>query len=46
MRLTNLDRQQLTGYTLIILGFTLLIINHITVLLGNPLLIPGFLRLY
>lgn len=46
MRLTNLDLRQLTGYTLIILGFTLLTINHITVLLGDPWLIPGFLRLY
>lgn len=42
----HLDVQQMAGYTLLALGFLVLAISHISVLLGNPLLIPEFLRLY
>jgi hypothetical protein len=43
---TDLDLVQLSGYSLIILGFLALLINHISVLMGDPWLIPDFLRLY
>jgi hypothetical protein len=43
---TDLDLVQLSEYSLIILGFLALLINHISVLMGDPWLIPDFLRLY
>jgi hypothetical protein len=46
MENTDLNAVQLTGYSLIILGFLTLLINHISVVMGNPWLIPDFLRLY
>jgi hypothetical protein len=46
MENTDLDAVQLTSYSLIILGFLTLLINHISVVMGNPWLIPDFLRLY
>ncbi|MBW9266543.1 MAG: hypothetical protein AB2540_05445 [Candidatus Thiodiazotropha endolucinida] len=39
------DLQRLTGYTLLLMGFMLLIINHVSVVLGDPWLIPEFLKL-
>lgn len=33
-------------YPLLFLGFLLLVINHISVVAGNPWLIPGFMRLF
>ncbi|MCU7810694.1 MAG: hypothetical protein KZQ77_05590 [Candidatus Thiodiazotropha sp. (ex Notomyrtea botanica)] len=40
------DVFRLYGYAMIVAGLLLLLINHITVTLGDPWLIPGFLRLY
>ncbi|MCG7899408.1 MAG: hypothetical protein JAY99_03665 [Candidatus Thiodiazotropha lotti] len=42
----DLDVLQLCGYSLIVLGFLALLINHVSVLMGNPWLIPDFMRLY
>lgn len=42
----SLDLERIAGYTLIAVGFFLLMINHITVVTGDPWLIPSFLRLY
>ncbi|MCU7845620.1 MAG: hypothetical protein KZQ93_17455 [Candidatus Thiodiazotropha sp. (ex Monitilora ramsayi)] len=42
----SLDLERIAGYTLIAVGFLLLVINHITVVAGDPWLIPSFLRLY
>ncbi|MBT3013836.1 MAG: hypothetical protein KUF77_19705 [Candidatus Thiodiazotropha sp. (ex Lucina aurantia)] len=39
------DLQRLTGYTLLCMGFMLLIINHVSIVLGDPWLIPEFLKL-
>jgi hypothetical protein len=39
------DLHQLTGYTLLIMGFILLLLNHVSVLMGDPWLIPEFLKL-
>jgi uncharacterized membrane protein SirB2 len=39
------DLHHLTGYTLLLMGFVLLAVNHISVVLGNPWLIPEFLKL-
>lgn len=33
-------------YPLLFLGFVLLVLNHITVVAGDPWLIPGFMRLF
>lgn len=33
-------------YPLLFLGFVLLIINHISVVTGNPWMIPSFMRLF
>ncbi len=46
MNCLHLDAQQIAGYSLLALGFIVLAISHISVLSGNPLLIPEFLRLY
>ncbi|MCU7919995.1 MAG: hypothetical protein KZQ95_16810 [Candidatus Thiodiazotropha sp. (ex Epidulcina cf. delphinae)] len=40
------DLQRLSGYVLILTGFGLLLINHVSIIMGNPWLIPAFLRLY
>ena len=39
------DLQRLIGYALLLLGFMLLFINHVSVVIGDPWLIPEFLRL-
>lgn len=39
------DIQRLTGYALLLMGFVLLFVNHISVVAGDPWLIPGFLKL-
>ncbi|MEW8026235.1 MAG: hypothetical protein AB2792_14885 [Candidatus Thiodiazotropha sp.] len=39
------DLRRLSGYTLLLMGFMLLIINHVSIVLGNPWLIPEFLKL-
>ena len=41
-----LDVQRLSGYALLVVGFLMLLLNHISVLMGNPWLIPDFMRLY
>jgi hypothetical protein len=41
-----LDPLRLTGYALLLIGFTLLLINHISVIMGDPWLIPEFLKLH
>lgn len=41
-----MDHHWIYGYTLLLLGFVLLVINHLTVVMGDPWLIPTFLRLY
>ena len=33
-------------YALLLLGFLFLLINHLSILMGDPWLIPSFLRLY
>jgi hypothetical protein len=45
MKETNLSIQQSIGYILLLVGFSILMINHISVLMGNPWLIPEFMRL-
>ena len=42
----SFDLQSIAGYSLIAVGFLLLLINHITVVTGDPWLIPSFLRLH
>jgi hypothetical protein len=37
--------QRLTCYALLLMGFILLLINHISVIMGDPWLIPEFLKL-
>lgn len=39
------DLQRLAGYTLLLMGFMFLIINHVSIVLGDPWLIPEFLKL-
>ncbi|MBT2969750.1 MAG: hypothetical protein KME56_07565 [Candidatus Thiodiazotropha sp. (ex Ctena orbiculata)] len=39
------DIQRLTGYALLLMGFVLLFVNHISVVAGDPWLIPEFLKL-
>ncbi|MBT3046861.1 MAG: hypothetical protein AB2728_04230 [Candidatus Thiodiazotropha sp.] len=39
------DIQRLSGYALMLMGFVLLFINHISVVAGDPWLIPEFLKL-
>jgi hypothetical protein len=39
------DLQRLIGYTLLLVGFVLLVVNHISVVMGDPWLIPEFLKL-
>ncbi|MES9817217.1 MAG: hypothetical protein ACH255_09995 [Candidatus Thiodiazotropha sp.] len=39
------DLQRLTCYTLLLMGFMLLIVNHVSVVLGDPWLIPEFLKI-
>jgi hypothetical protein len=39
------DLQRLTGYAMLVMGFLLLLTNHISVIMGNPWLIPEFLKL-
>jgi hypothetical protein len=39
------DLQRLTGYTLLLVGFVFLVVNHISVVMGDPWLIPEFLKL-
>ena len=46
MRQLHPDHHWLISYGLLLAGFLLLIINHFSILLGNPWLIPHFLRLY
>ncbi len=40
-----LEIRRLSGGALLMLGFVLLIINHLSVIAGNPWLIPEFLKL-
>jgi hypothetical protein len=40
------DLQRLTCYALLLMGFLLLLINHISVIIGDPWLIPEFLKLH
>jgi hypothetical protein len=40
------DILQKLGYTLVLFGFLMLVINHISILMGNPWLIPEILRLH
>jgi hypothetical protein len=42
----SMDVQRLSGYSLLLIGFILLLINHVSVILGNPWLIPEFMRLF
>ncbi|MCU7930452.1 MAG: hypothetical protein KZQ90_06600 [Candidatus Thiodiazotropha sp. (ex Codakia rugifera)] len=42
----KLELQTLAGYTLLLLGFVMLLVNHASIVMGDPLLIPNFLRLY
>ncbi|MES9947076.1 hypothetical protein [Candidatus Thiodiazotropha sp. CDECU1] len=39
------DLQRLSGYVLLLMGFVLLFVNHVSVVVGDPWLIPEFLRL-
>ncbi|MES9972608.1 MAG: hypothetical protein ABW092_21440 [Candidatus Thiodiazotropha sp.] len=39
------DLQRLSGYALLLTGLVLLLINHVSVVTGDPWLIPEFLRL-
>ncbi|MFC1365713.1 MAG: hypothetical protein G8D61_18870 [gamma proteobacterium symbiont of Ctena orbiculata] len=39
------DIQRLSDYALMLMGFVLLFINHISVVAGDPWLIPEFLKL-
>jgi hypothetical protein len=34
------------GHALLLIGFALLVINHLSVVMGHAWLIPSFLRLY
>jgi hypothetical protein len=45
MKETVLEIRRMLGSALLLLGFLLLIINHLTVIAGNPWLIPEFLQL-
>ncbi|MGD8914306.1 MAG: hypothetical protein PVI97_09265 [Candidatus Thiodiazotropha sp.] len=45
MTKTVIHRRRLSSYTLLLGGFTLLFINHVSVVMGNPWLIPEFLKL-
>jgi uncharacterized membrane protein SirB2 len=40
-----INRRSLSSYTLLLGGFSLLFINHISVVMGNPWLIPELLKL-
>ncbi|MDJ0807971.1 MAG: hypothetical protein QNJ78_14210 [Gammaproteobacteria bacterium] len=40
-----MDRALLTMYGLLLFGLAILILNHISILLENPWLIPSFLRI-
>ena len=40
------DFRWLLRYTLLLAGFLFLLINHLSIVMGNPWLIPPFLRLY
>ncbi|MET0066838.1 MAG: hypothetical protein ABW076_10900 [Candidatus Thiodiazotropha sp.] len=42
---TVLVVRHLSGSALLLLGFLLLMINHLTVIAGDPWLIPEFLKL-
>ncbi|MES9992165.1 MAG: hypothetical protein ABW098_09440 [Candidatus Thiodiazotropha sp.] len=37
--------QRLSGYALLFMGFILLFVNHLSVVAGDPWLIPEFLKL-
>ena len=39
------DRMLVVMYALLLIGLTLLVLNHISVLLGHPWLIPHFLQI-
>lgn len=40
------DLQRHPGYALLVMGFMLLLINHVSVIMGDPWLIPAFLKLH
>ncbi|MCU7805264.1 MAG: hypothetical protein KZQ82_18970 [Candidatus Thiodiazotropha sp. (ex Lucinoma annulata)] len=42
----KLELQTLAGYALLLLGFIMLLVNHASIIMGDPWLIPTFLRLY
>lgn len=46
MRQIHPDHLRYFSYGLLLTGFLLLIVNHLTITLGHPWLIPHFLRLY
>ena len=43
---SNPDHHRLLRYILLLAGFLILLINHISIVMGDPWLIPEFLRLY
>lgn len=45
MKEAAIDLQRPNGYVLLVMGFVLLLVNHISVIMGNPWLIPEFLKL-
>jgi len=42
----KLEMHTLSSYVLLLLGFIMLLINHVSIIMGDPWLIPEFLRLY
>jgi uncharacterized membrane protein SirB2 len=45
MKEAAVNLQHLYAYTLLLMGFALLLINHVSVVTGDAWLIPEFLRL-
>ena len=43
---TKPDYRWILRYALLVVGFLFLLLNHVTVVMGDPWLIPTFMRLY
>jgi hypothetical protein len=46
MMLAIRNNYRFAGYALIVVGFLLLALNHVSILHDNPWLIPEFMRIY
>jgi hypothetical protein len=46
MRKEPVELLRLPSYALLLVGFILLLVNHISVIMGNPWLIPELLKLH